>query len=106
MTPFLRSRRDAGTSKVRHRYVHNDSYGLNRSVEEFNRHDGPARIFYNRNSRTFYTSCYEEGYQDYFGELLDSFDVIELYRKTDGKVKVTREELLYLENNVGPYKQW
>ena len=38
--------------------------------------------------------------------MLDTFDVAELYRKTDGSVQVSVEELQLLERDLAPYRMW
>ena len=86
-----------------HHYAH-DSRGLNGAVREFNSHDGPARIFYNRHSHQFWVNRYAEGEEKRFGPMLESYDIVELYRKTDGKVQVSPEELEYFEANIAPYR--
>ena len=83
-----------------------DAKNLNRTVRDFNRHDGPARIFYNRHTGCFSVNTYEPGAEIHFGPMLDSFDVAELYRKTDGKIKVTEEELRLMERDLSPYRMW
>ncbi|MBE6526313.1 MAG: hypothetical protein E7Z63_00875 [Thermoplasmata archaeon] len=85
-----------------------DSNGLHRAVLDFNEYNGPARIFYNRNSHTFETKCYPPGSEKYFGELANGLDRVELYRKTTpfGNVKVVPEELLLMERDLEPYAIW
>ena len=83
-----------------------DSKNLNRTVREFNSHDGPARIFYNRGTGCFFLRTYGYGSEDQFGPMLDTFDVAELYRKTDGSVQVSVEELQLLERDLAPYRMW
>lgn len=85
-----------------------DMSGLFRATEEFNRHSGPARIFYNRNSRTFFVRLYPDGGDRWFGPMTDGMDVVELYRKTSAfpEVKVTPEELRIMEAGIGPYSVW
>lgn len=96
-----------GRPRRHHSQIVEDSYGLNRTVRDFNRHDGPARIFYNRNSRVFSVSTYPKGTEHEFGEMLDTFDVVELYRKThDGGEQISKEALKTLENRVGAYSSW
>jgi hypothetical protein len=87
----------------RHHYQ-NDSAGLNGAVRQFNKHNGPARVFYNRHSKQFFVNCYEPGEENRFGPMLDSLDIVELYRKTDGSIQVTTEELKYFEANLQPFR--
>ena len=88
-----------------HHYAQDDR-GLNGAVREFNSHDGPARIFYNRNSQQFFVNRYGYGDEERFGPMLDSYDIVELYRKTDGKVQVSPEELEYFEANLGSFRMF
>ena len=81
-----------------------DSKNLNRTVRDFNSHDGPARIFYNRGTGCFFLRTYTDDRG--FGPMLDTFDVAELYRKTDGSVQVSAEELQLLERGLAPYRMW
>jgi hypothetical protein len=85
-----------------------DMSDIDRAVTEFNCHEGPARIFYNRNSRKFYTRCYPDGGDRWFGPLTDGMDIIELYRKTSDMpdVTVTIEELRLMEAGIRPYSVW
>ena len=83
-----------------------DPQNLNRTVRDFNRHDGPARIFYNRTSDCFFVNVYGYGAEEHFGPMLDSFDVAELYRKTDGSVQVTAEEIILMQRDLPPYRMW
>ena len=85
-----------------------DMSDIDRAVTEFNCHEGPARIFYNRNSHKFFTRCYPDGGDRWFGPLTDGMDIIELYRKTSDMpdVTVTIEELRLMEAGIGPYSVW
>ncbi|MBR6911594.1 MAG: hypothetical protein IKN41_07050 [Candidatus Methanomethylophilaceae archaeon] len=88
--------------------VEEDPAGLSQAVREFNSHEGPARIFYNRNSRTFFTRLYPDGGDRWFGPMTDGLDIVELYRKTSDfpDVKVTDTELRVLESEIGQYAVW
>ncbi len=85
-----------------------DPDGLLLAVREFNSHPGPARIFYNRNSHTFFARLYPDGGDRWFGPMTDGIDIAELYRKTSDfrDVKVTPEELRGMEADVGDYRVW
>jgi hypothetical protein len=89
-------------------YAQDDATGLSSAVTDFNGHPGPARIFYNRNSRTFFTRVYPDGGDRWFGPMTDGLDIVELYRKTSDfpDVKVTKEELRIMESEIGPYSVW
>ena len=91
--------------RKRRQYVQDDASGLSMAVRDFNSHSGPARIFYNRNSRTFFARLYPDGGDRWFGPMTDGLDIIELYRKTSDfpDVKVTPEELRIMESEIGPY---
>ena len=96
---------------MRHRrkiHVEDDPTGLSSDVRDFNDHRGPARLFYNRNSRTFYVNVYDMGYDIWFGDMCNGLDVVELYRKTSEfpDVKVTAEELMRMESEILPYSVW
>ena len=90
------------------KYPQDDASDLSYAVYDFNNHSGPARIFYNRNSRTFFTRLYPDGYDRWFGPMTDGLDITELYRKTSDfpDVKVTPEELRIMESEIGPYSVW
>ena len=90
------------------KYPQDDASGLSYAVDDFNNHSGPARIFYNRNSRTFFTRLYPDGYDRWFGPMTDGLDITELYRKTSDfpDVKVTPEELRIMKSEIGPYSVW
>ena len=94
--------------KKRRQYPQDDASGLSLAVRDFNSHCGPARIFYNRNSRTFFTRTYPDGGDRWFGPMTDGLDITELYRKTSEfpEVKVTPEELRMMESEIGPYSVW
>lgn len=86
-----------------------DPTGLLQAVRDFNAHDGPARIFYDRIPRAFETVCYDPGTDRYWPVgMCDGPDRAELYRKTSaaGRVTVTREELLMMEHELQPYSAW
>lgn len=85
-----------------------DPTGLASAVRDFNDHVGPARIFFNRHARTFYTKCYEPGADSWWGPMCDGMDSVELYRKTTAMpdVKVTEHELELMEQEIGPYSVW
>ncbi len=85
-----------------------DMSDIDRAVSDFNQYYGPARIFYNRNSKVFFVRCYPDGGDRWFGPMTDGMDIVELYRKTSDfpDVTVTREELRIMEAGVGPYTVW
>lgn len=85
-----------------------DMSDADRAVSDFNEHSGPARIFYNRNSKKFFVRCYPDGGDRWFGPMSDGMDIIELYRKTSDMpdVTVTVEELRIMEAGIGPYTVW
>ena len=86
-----------------------DPTGLARAVSDFNGHDGPARIFYNRNSKAFFTLASEDGEDRWWPVAMTrGMDVAELYRKTTawGGQQVTREALLMMEQALEPYSEW
>ena len=94
---------------MRHRrkiHVEDDPTGLSSAVRDFNDHRGPARLFYNRNSRTFFVYRYEM--DAYFGDMCNGIDIVELYRKTSRTpgLKVTAEELKLMESEIQPYSAW
>ena len=76
--------------------VEEDPAGVSQAVREFNSHEGPARIFYNRNSRTFFTRLYPDGGDRWFGPMTSDFP----------DVKVTDTELRVLESEIGQYAVW
>lgn len=88
--------------------IEEDPTGIPQAVRDFNGHEGPARIFYNRNSRTFFVRTYPFGGDRWWGEMTNGLDVVELYRKTscNPDVKVTAEELRMMESEIGPYSVW
>ena len=88
--------------------IEEDPTGIPQAVRDFNGHEGPARIFYNRNSRTFFVRTYPFGGDRGWGERTNGLDVGELYRKTScyPDVKVTAEELRMMESEIGPYSVW
>jgi len=86
-----------------------DPTGLARAVIDFNHHKGPAKIFYNRNNKTFYTQVSPAGEDRWWSDdMVNSMDVVELYRKTTvgGDVQVTEEALKMMEGEVRPYSVW
>ena len=91
-----------------HPNVKDDEKGISSAVRDFNSHCGPARIFYNRNSGTFFVRTYSFGGDRLWGRMSDGLDIVELYRKTSGfpDVKVTDQELRMMEHEVGPYSVW
>lgn len=96
---------------MRHRRMERpeeDPTGILTAVRDFNQHSGPARLFYNRNSRTFFVNVYGMGYDRWFGEMCNGLDIVELYRKTSESpdVKVTAEELMRMESEILPYSVW
>ena len=89
--------------------IEEDPTGVSQAIRDFNEHSGPARIFYNRNARTFYVLCYEPGAERWWSpDMCNGIDQVELYRKTTDwpDVKVTREELLMMEREIQPYSVW
>ena len=94
--------------KRRREHAEDDPSGISSVVRDFNGHSGPARIFYNRNSRTFFVRTYLPGGDRWWGEMCDSLDQVELYRKTSRfpDVKVTEAELRMMEHEIGPYSVW
>ena len=87
-------------------YVEDDPTGLSSAVRDFNGHHGPARLFYNRNSGTFFVYRYEMDV--YFGDMCNGIDVVELYRKTSRTpdLKVSADELRLMEQEIVPYSAW
>ncbi len=77
-------------------------------MRDFNEHFGPARVFYNRHAQTFYVKCFPMGGDRYWGDMIDTLDYVELYRKTSEMpaIKVTVNELHLMEQEVGPYSAW
>lgn len=103
MKPILLRKR-----KVR-KAIEEDSTGLEQAVQEFNEHDGPARIFYNRISRVFYVQTYPGGAERLWkDDLCVGIDYLELYRKTTpwGDIQVTKDELKAMEESIEPYSVW
>ncbi len=86
-----------------------DPTGLERAVIDFNAHTGPAKIFYNRNNKTFFTQVSPLGEDRWWSDdMVNSMDLVELYRKTtEGKSQqVTKEALKLMEEEVKPYSIW
>ena len=85
-----------------------DPAGISAAVRDFNFHHGPARVFYNRNARTFYVRTYGIGADIGFGDMVCDIDTVELYRKTSSfpDVRITPEELRMMEMEVAPYSVW
>lgn len=89
--------------------IDEDPTGLSRAVLDFNRHVGPAKIFYNRHSKTFTTNTSNPGEDDWWSEdMACGMDVVELYRKTTaaGGTQITREALKLMEGELPPYSVW
>ncbi len=88
--------------------IEEDPTGIPQAVRDFNGHTGPARIFYNRNSKTFFVNTYPFGGDRWWGDMANGLDVVELYRKTScyPDIKVTEEELRMMEAEIGPYSVW
>ncbi len=88
--------------------IEEDPTGLAAAIRDFNSHHGPARIFYNRNAKTFYVTAYKDGAERWWGGMCNSLDVVELYRKTSDypDIKVTSEELRMMEAEIVPYSVW
>ena len=85
-----------------------DPTGITAAVRDFNAHHGPARLFYNRNARTFFVNTYAMDADIWFGDMCNGLDIVELYRKTsdDPDVKVTDSELRSMELEIVPYSVW
>ena len=85
-----------------------DPTGLSAAVRDFNSYCGPARIFYNRNSGTFFVRTYPFGGDRFWGRMTDGLDILELYRKTSScpDINVTGEELRMMRSEIGPYSVW
>jgi hypothetical protein len=97
-----------GRRKVVER-IEEDPTGKSQAVRDFNGHEGPARLFYNRSSRTFFVQLYKDGAEKWWTpQMCDCEDKVELYRKTTpyGDVKITSEELDLMEREIVPYKGW
>lgn len=89
-------------------HIEEDPTGLAGAVRDFNEYSGPARVFYNRNSRAFYVRTFPFGGDRFWGDMANGLDVVELYRKTSAypDVKVTPDELRMMEMEIGPYSAW
>lgn len=85
-----------------------DLAGISTAVRDFNGHHGPARVFYNRHSGTFFVKGYPMGSDDFFGEMSNGIDTVELYRKTSAMpdVRITPEELRLMGLDISPYSVW
>lgn len=85
-----------------------DPSGLSDAVRDFNSYCGPARIFYNRNSETFFVRTYPFGGDRFWGRMADGLDILELYRKTSScpDIRVTGQELQMMRCEIGPYSVW
>ena len=94
--------------RIRREHIEEDPTGLSQAVRDFNEHTGPARLFFNRNSEVFYVRTYPFGGDRWWGDMCDSLDTVELYRKTSAypDVKVTPDELRMMRSEVGPYSAW
>ena len=92
--------------KIQH--IEEDPTGLAGAIRDFNTYVGPARVFYNRNSKTFFVRTFPFGGDRYWGSMTNGLDIVELYRKTSNypDIKVTPEELKMMELEVGPYSVW
>ena len=92
--------------RARRMHIEEDPTGLSTAVRDFNEHHGPARLFYNRHSRTFFVYRYNE--DRWFGDMCNGIDIVELYRKTSAApdIKVTPEELRMMESEILPYSVW
>ena len=67
-----------------------------------------AAPFFNRNSEVFYVRTYPFGGDRWWGDMCDSLDTVELYRKISAypDVKVTPDELRMMRSEVRPYSAW
>ena len=85
-----------------------DPSGISVAVRDFNGHHGPARVFYNRHSRTFFVNVYPIGSDGRFGEMAKGIDIVEVYRKTSAMpdVRITDDELRLMESEIPPYSTW
>ena len=96
--------------RKRHKIQHIEEHptGLAGAIRDFNTYVGPARVFYNRNSKTFFVRTFPFGGDRYWGNMTNGLDIVELYRKTSNypDIKVTPEELKMMELEVGPYSVW
>ena len=101
---FRFSRKPKGTDRI-----DEDPTGLSRAVIDFNGHIGPAKIYYNRNSKTFSTNISDPGEDEWWSDdLANGMDVVEIYRKTtsSGCTQITKEALRLMENELPPYSVW
>lgn len=85
-----------------------DATGIPTAVRDFNGHHGPARVFYNRHSGTFFVKAYPMGSDGFFGEMANGIDIVEIYRKTSAMpdVRITPEELRLMGSDIPPYSVW
>lgn len=85
-----------------------DPTGKAVAIRDFNEHEGPARIFYNRNNNVFSTTCYPAGSEKWFGEMMNGIDMVELYRKTTstGNLQVKEYEIDTMVQELRPYARW
>ncbi len=89
-------------------HAEEDPTGASSAVRDFNEHIGPARIFFNRHARTFYTRCFPMGGDDFWGDMENTPDYVELYRKTSEmpEIMVKVSDLHMMELEVGPFSVW
>ena len=82
-----------------------DPTGAESAARDFNGHDGPARIFYNRHAETFYTRRYPLGSEKWWGTMADNLDYVEIYRKTSAMPNVTvrPDDLRLMAQEIRPY---
>lgn len=82
-----------------------DPTGAESAAKDFNGHDGPARIFYNRHAETFYTRCFPFGAERWWGSMADCLDYVEIYRKTSAMPNVTvrPDDLRLMAQEIRPY---
>ncbi len=94
--------------RSRGQHIEEDPTGLAGAVRDFNEHSGPARVFYNRNSKAFFVRTFPFGGDRFWGNMTDGLDVVELYRKTSAypDVKITSDELRMMELEIVPYSVW
>ncbi len=85
-----------------------DTAGIPTAVRDFNGHHGPARVFYNRHSGTFFVNTYPMGSDELFGEMSNGIDIVEIYRKTSAMpdVRITQDELRLMGSDIPPYSVW
>lgn len=89
--------------------IDDDPTGLQRAVVDYNSYNGPARIFFNRDTRTYFVKTYEPYSEDWWEpKLSKGREEVELQRKTTahGRDQVTDYELKGMANMLGVYVRW